>query len=105
LVDITEDDYRELRNRQGLLVDLASFPFMIYRLLDDCSAEELRENPKVFPVLEQNDPRGEVTFEVLEINMYWRLAHVSIRLRKGNNSRVREYLGQCPTQLKQDHAE
>jgi spindle assembly abnormal protein 6 len=105
-VDITEDDYRELRNRQGLLVDLASFPSMIYRLLDDCLAEELRENPKFFPVLEHNDPRGdEVTFEVQEINMYRRLAHVSIRLRKGNDSRVREHLGQCLTQLKQEHRE
>ena len=103
-LDLTDEDFRELRIRQGLLVDLAAFPAMIFRLLDMCLSEELAESPKFFPQLEFADQRGdEVSFEILEINLYRRLAHLSLRLRKGNDAKVRDHLGDCLKHLKIEH--
>ena len=102
-VDITEDDYRDFRN-QGFTVELEKFPKMVFDYLDICISEQNNENPKNFPVLEFNDIRGdEVTFEIQEINVYRRLAHLSLRLRKGNDAKVREHLGECLKQLKLEH--
>ena len=102
-VDITADDYRELRQQQGLLVDLESFPAMIYRLLNNCISEENSENPKNFPVLEFNNIRGdEVTFKIQKIIEFRSLAHLSLCLRKGNDAKVREHLGECLQHLKLD---
>ena len=103
-LDLTDEDFRELRIRQGLLVDLAAFPAVIFRLLDTCLSEELAENPKFFPQLEFTDQRGdEVSFEILEINLYRRLAHLSLKLRKGNDAKVRDHLGDCLKHLRGEH--
>ena len=103
-VDITDEDYRELRIRQGLLVELSAFPPMIFRLLDTCIAEEHTETPKFFPILEFSDARGdEVNFEIQEINLYRKLAHLSLKLRKGNDAKVREHLADCLKNLKLQH--
>ena len=107
VVDITETDYNGengLRKRQGFLVDFEAFPSMIFSRLDDCIAEETVAKPKLFPCLEFNDLRGdEVTFEIQEENYYKRLAHLSLKLRKGDDAKVREHLGECLKQLKSEH--
>ena len=104
-LDITEDDYRELRIRQGLFVDMAGFPAMIFRLLDNCIAEETTESPKFSPVLEYLDNRcDEVTFEIQEINLFRRLAHLSLKLRRGNDAKIRDHLAECLKSLKLEHS-
>ena len=103
-LDITDEDFRELRIRQGLLVDFAAFPANIIRLIDNCQSEVLKENPKFFPQLEFADARGdEVTFDIVEINLFRRLAHLSLRLRRGNDAKIKEHLGDCLKQLKLEH--
>ena len=41
-LDISESDYRTLRQRQGLLVDISAFPAMLERLLEACRFEICR---------------------------------------------------------------
>ena len=68
---------------------MSSFPQMIFELLDDCIEEEDKENPKLFPVLLYTDNGDlEVTFEIQETNKYKVLAHLSLRMRKGNDAKV-----------------
>ncbi len=103
-LDLADEDFRDLRQRQGLLVDFPGFPSMIERLLETCATEEKSDSPKFFAVLEYNDAQGdEVTFEVQEINVYRRLAQISLRMRRGNDARVREHLGECLKQLRLEH--
>ena len=103
-LDITDEDFRELRIRQGLLVDFTAFPANIFRLLDTCQSESLNENPKYFPQLQFLDSRGdEVSFDILEINLFRRLAHLSLKLRRGNDAKIKEHLGDCLKQLKLEH--
>ena len=70
---------------------MSSFPQMIFQLLDDCIDEQGKENPKFFPVLLYSENGGdlEITFEIQETNKYKVLAHLSLRLRKGNDAKVR----------------
>ena len=68
---------------------MSSFPQMIFELLDDCIEDEDKENPKLFPVLLYTDNGDlEVTFEIQETNKYKVLAHLSLRMRKGNDAKV-----------------
>lgn len=71
---------------------------------DTCITEETTENPKFFPMLEFADSTNEVIFEVQEINLYRRLAHLSLRLKRGNDAKVRQHLGDCLKQLRHEHS-
>lgn len=104
-VDITEADFRELRSRQGLIVDLSAFPTMITRLLDTCLTEAAAsDQPKFFAVLDYvYSSHDEVNLDVQEINAYRRLAHLSLKLRKGTDAKVRQHLSECLSSLKADH--
>jgi len=102
-VDITNTDYGELQREQGLRVDLASFPRMIFELLDGCIAEEQKETPNKFPVLLYSDCDLDVTFKIQETTQYNILAHLKLQLRKGNDAKVREHLGECLKSLRHEH--
>ena len=84
--------------------DFESFPAMVCSLLDISIGEENSESQKNYTVLEFSDNRGdEVVFKIQEISRFRTLEHLSIRLRKGNDAKVREYLGECYRQLKSEH--
>ncbi len=36
LLEVTEADFRTLRQKQGLLVEIGAFPAMLERLLESC---------------------------------------------------------------------
>ena len=69
-------------------VDLASFPRMIFELLDGCISEEQKETPNKFPVLLYSDCDLDVTFKIQETTQYNILAHLKLQLRKGNDAKV-----------------
>ena len=77
---------------------------MVCSLLDISIGEENSESQKNYTVLEFSDNRGdEVVFKIQEISRFRTLEHLSIKLRKGNDAKVREYLGDCYRQLKAEH--
>ena len=77
---------------------------MVCSLLDISIGEENSESQKNYTVLEFSDNRGdEVVFKIQEISRFRTLEHLSIKLRKGNDAKVREYLGECYRQLKSEH--
>ena len=77
---------------------------MVCSLLDMSIGEENSESQKNYTVLEFSDNRGdEVVFKIQEISRFRTLEHLSIKLRKGNDAKVREYLGECYRQLKSEH--
>ena len=77
---------------------------MVCSLLDMSIGEENSESQKNYTVLEFSDNRGdEVVFKIQEISRIRTLDLLSIKLRKGNDAKVREYLGECYRQLKSEH--
>ena len=81
-LDITEDDFRELKNSQELTTNFQTFPEMIFQLLDTCS-----ENSQFSTVLIISDI--EVEFKIQETGKYKVIPHLTLRLRKGNDAKVR----------------
>ena len=67
---------------------MASFPRMIFELLDGCISEEQKETPNKFPVLLYSDCDLDVTFKIQETTQYNILAHLKLQLRKGNDAKV-----------------
>ena len=102
---LTESDFQNLRSQQGLLVDFASFASMIEQLLRKCIDEAQSESPKFGLVLDHSQgaesPQAVLNFQ--EINPYRRLCHLSLKVCRGSDTQVKEYLADCIKKLQRDY--
>jgi len=89
---VREDDYQGLRQSQGLLVDFAAFPHKFVELVETCRNEAEKEVPRFILVLRcvseegigqsssAASGSGSITLEVVEVNMFKHLCHLSLIL-------------------------
>ncbi|CAL4068938.1 unnamed protein product [Meganyctiphanes norvegica] len=102
---VREDDYQELRKSQGLLVDFAAFPHKFVELVETCRKEAEKEDPRFLLVLRCVSEEGigqssssitgnSITLEVVEVNMFKHLCHLSLILAPAQTHIKLSYLAQ-----------
>lgn len=97
-LQVSEDEFHDLKNDQSLLVDFASFPAKFVDLLRLCcegteNSENTNSNSKplrFFAVLRVND--GVPQFRVVESNQFKQLTHLSLRFQLGTDETIKQYL-------------
>ena len=110
---LSEDDFRELKTQQGLLVDFNSFPQNLVGLLEDCIKEQNKDEPRF--VLEFSldgnnhmNMKDVGTLKVIQMNSFRNLQHLSLHLMHANDSDLKKYLSSClkvcEEKLEREHA-
>ena len=86
-VSLTEEDFTNLRQQQGLLVDFVNFPTMLIQLLEKCLSESQSAQPKFVLVL--NMTRAQPCLEFTELNMFKHLVHLSLVVLRASDSQLK----------------
>ena len=107
-LQVSEEDFHDLKRDQSLLVDFASFPSKFVELLKLCGGVDMpvdsstvdienacpNRNPsrslKFFSVLTLAD--GNPVFKVVEANQFKQLTHLSLRFQPGTDETIKQYL-------------
>ncbi|XP_072172783.1 spindle assembly abnormal protein 6 homolog [Diadema setosum] len=103
-----EEDFQVLKNQQGLLVDFSAFPQKFIELLRLCAESQGQENGKfVLQLIQAGDGRGLsqslAQLSVVETNPFKHLTHLSLSLKPGTDTEVKQYLAKCLNSLQEDH--
>lgn len=110
---VREDDYQGLRQSQGLLVDFAAFPHKFVELVETCRNEAEKEIPRFLLALRCVSEEGighsnsagvgsSVTLEVVEVNMFKHLCHISLILAPAQTQIKLTYLATCIKTYKEE---
>lgn len=110
---VREDDYQGLRQSQGLLVDFAAFPHKFVELVETCRNESEKEVPRFILVLRCISEEGighsnstgsgsGITLEVVEVNMFKHLCHISLILAPAQTNIKLSYLASCIKTYKEE---
>ncbi|KAI3381346.1 hypothetical protein SNEBB_006422 [Seison nebaliae] len=97
---LDENDFQQIKSNQGLLVDFLSFPQKFIELLNLC-IENQNINPPKFQLQLLVNENG--SLNVVEINPFKHLTHLSLLLLNGNDTEVKIYLAECLTKLKEEN--
>lgn len=104
---MTEEDFQTLKHQQGLLVDFGSFGQRFIDLLHACDKDVNSENPKFQLQLYTKDPlpfdHTNASLNIVEINPFKHLVHLSLTFMPGNDSDVKKYLATCLKTLKEEY--
>lgn len=104
---MSEEDYQTLKIQQGLLVDFGAFGQRFIDLLCACEKDEKSDNPKFQLQFYSKEPlpfdHGHASLNVIEINPFKHLCHLSLNFSPGNDSDVKKYLATCLQTLRDDH--
>ena len=91
---VSEPDFHCLKTDQRLLVDFQAFPSMVQKLLNECgSAAPMTASLS----LEDTET---ASLSIVEANQFRELTHFSLRLRRGNDEAVKQYLASRLTHFK-----
>ena len=105
---MSEEDYQTLRMQQGLLVDFNSFGQRFVDLLFACEKDERSDNPKFQLQLYSKDSFAHemlnANLNVVELNQFKHLVHLSLCFTPGNDSDVKKYMATCWQTLKEEHS-
>uniref|UniRef100_A0A8C4QZF2 Spindle assembly abnormal protein 6 homolog n=2 Tax=Eptatretus burgeri TaxID=7764 RepID=A0A8C4QZF2_EPTBU len=100
-----EEDFQNLKNQQGLLVDFSSFPQKFIDLLKLCIDEQNKEVPRFLLQLICSSPlaeRGPASLNVVETNSFKHLTHLSLCLLPGSDNEIKQFLASCLHSLKEE---
>nr|XP_045615406.1 spindle assembly abnormal protein 6 homolog isoform X2 [Procambarus clarkii] len=98
---VREDDYCNLRQTQGLLVDFNAFPYKFVELINSCNNEQVKDSPRFILVLRcSNESEGSATLEVVEVNVFKHLCHLALALVPAPTQLKLSYLADCCKALK-----
>ncbi|CAF0952269.1 unnamed protein product [Brachionus calyciflorus] len=104
---MTEEDFQTLKHQQGLLVDFGSFGQRFIDLLHACDKDVNSDNPKFQLQLFTKDPlpfdHTNASLNIIEINPFKHLVHLSLSFMPGNDSDVKKYLATCLKTLKDEY--
>lgn len=104
---MSEEDYQTLKIQQGLLVDFSAFGQRFIDLLFACEKDEKSENPKFQLQFYSKEPlsfdHGHASLNVIEINPFKHLCHLSLNFLPGNDSDVKKYLATCLQTTRDDY--
>ena len=105
---MSEEDYQTLKIQQGLLVDFGAFGQRFIDLLCACEKDEKSHNPKFQLQFYSKEPlpydHGHANLNVIEINPFKHLCHLSLNFMPGNDADVKKYLATCLQTLRDDYA-
>lgn len=104
---MTEEDFQTLKHQQGLLVDFSSFGQRFIDLLFACEKDVSSDNPKFQLQLFTKEPlpfdHTNASLNIIEINPFKHLVHLSLSFMPGNDSDVKKYLATCLKTLKEEY--
>merc|ERR1719272_2374180 len=91
-LEISEEDFQSLKSEQSLLVDFATFPIKVIELLRLCAAPQPSQQgqPGYMACLSASGAGG--CLNLVEINPFKQLTHLSLRFRSGDDASVKKYL-------------
>ncbi|XP_063231724.1 spindle assembly abnormal protein 6 homolog isoform X1 [Bacillus rossius redtenbacheri] len=103
---LTEDDFKDLKSQQGLLVDFDRFPGELLRLLAECRHEGEPSTNRFLLVLEDPESEGpysgqQTSLQVLETNNFKHLCHLCLHVSRGNDAEIKKLMAVKIKQLKQ----
>ena len=105
---MSEEDYQTLKLQQGLLVDFGAFGQRFIDLLCACEKDEKSAQPKFQLQFYSKEPlpydHGHANLNVIEINPFKHLCHLSLSFMPGNDADVKKYLATCLQTLREDYA-
>lgn len=90
-LDCSESDFHVLRSEQQFLFDFQMFPSYIMQHLESCMASS-ESVSKRFVCSLQVGISNEAVFSLVEQNQYQTLAHLSLKLKQGNDETVKRHL-------------
>lgn len=90
-MQVSEEEYHELKSEQSLLVDFAGFPPQFVELLQACQRGQIGElnAGKFIAVL---DLANLPIFKIVEANQFKQLTHLALRFQPGTDATVKAYL-------------
>jgi len=88
-LEVSEDEFPELKNDQSLLVDFAGFPPKFVELLEACKKPAGATTGKFIAVL---DLLHSPMFRIVEANQFKQLTHLALRFQVGTDATTKEYL-------------
>ncbi len=104
---MSEEDYQTLKVQQGLLVDFSAFGQRFIDLLCACEKDEKSDNPKFQLQFYSKEPlpydHGHASLNIIEINPFKHLCHLSLQFSPGNDSDVKKYLANCLKGLREEY--
>jgi spindle assembly abnormal protein 6 len=104
---MSEEDYQTLKIQQGLLVDFSAFGQRFIDLLCACEKDEKSSTPKFQLQFYSKEPlpydHGHANLNVIEINPFKHLCHLSLNFMPGNDADVKKYLATCLQTLRDDY--
>lgn len=105
---MTEEDYQTLKLQQGLLVDFGAFGQRFIDLLCACEKDEKSDKPKFQLQLFSKDPlpydHSNANLNIIEINPFKHLCHLSLCFMPGNDADVKKYLANCLKTIREDYS-
>ena len=102
-LDISEDDFHQLKLEQSIVVDFPTFPGKFVELLRLCQTASGEDHPRFVLVLATSS--GTPVLTVTETNPFRQLAHLSLRFVAGNDAAIKRYLAQRVADFKAQLAE
>jgi len=104
---MSEEDFQTLKIEQGLLVDFSAFGQRFIDLLGACEKDERSDSPKFQLQFYSKEPlpfdHGDASLNVIEINPFKHLYHLSLNFMPGNDADVKKYLATCLQTLRDDY--
>jgi len=89
-LQVSEEEFQDLRTEQSLLVDFSSFPPKFVELLQGCVTGRSRPGePQFLAIL---DLKGLPSFNVVEANQFKQLTHLSLRVQPATDAALKAYL-------------
>lgn len=102
LLELTEQDFPNLKRDQSILVDFSAFPAKLIELLLLCQTDpcEISEDDQASTAgardsISSYAVKLDVTsglFSIVESNRFKQLTHISLQLRPGNDAAIKAYL-------------
>ena len=104
---MSSEDYQTLKVQQDLLADFRAFEQRFIDLLCACEKDEKSNTPKFQLQFYSKEPlpydHGHANLNVIEINPFKHLCHLSLNFMPGNDADVKKYLATCLQTLRDDY--
>lgn len=97
-----EEEFQNLKNQQGLLVDFSTFPQKFVELLELCITEQNNAVPRFLLNFTCGSSIGQGTLDVVETNPFKHLVHLSLKFISGNDDEIKKYLATCLKKLQSE---
>ena len=92
---LTEEDFKNLKAQQGLLVDFENFSAQLKRLFEQCTSNNLPNDlsPKFLLILDETNRDSNLIFiKVLETNQFKHLCHLDLKMSPASDAEIKTHM-------------